>query len=168
MRLYEISEAYNDFLLAYENGDIEESAFADTLESIEGAFEDKAENIACLIKSLDAEAEAIKAEAAKLNERAKVKGNEAERLKAYLAQHMLATNTLKLESPRVRLSFRKSEAVEILDEAAFIADAQSAGRDDLLSYKAPTVNRTAIKKAIKAGETVQGAALVEKQNLQIK
>lgn len=168
MRLYEISEAYNDFLAAYENGDIEESAFADTLESIEGAFEDKAESIACLIKSLDAEVEAIKAEAAKLTDRARVKNNEAERLKAYLAQHMLATNTLKLESPRAKLTFRKSESVEILDELAFIADAQSAGRDDLLTYKAPTVNRTAIKKAIKAGEPVQGAALVEKQNLQIK
>ena len=62
MKLYEISSQYNQFLQAVENGDIPIEAVSDTLEAIEGEFEDKADNIACLIKNKEAEMLAIKAE----------------------------------------------------------------------------------------------------------
>lgn len=168
MKLYEISELYTDFMFALENGEIPVEAIEDTLEGIESTFIDKADNIACMIKSYEAEAAAIKEEQAKLAERAKAKQSYADGLKKYLAAHMLKVGMMKAESPRVRLSFRKSEAVEIADEAAFVEYAQRAGRDDYLKYKAPDINRTAIKAAIKNGEAVQGAAIVERQNLQIK
>lgn len=168
MKLYEISELYTDFMFALENGEIPDEAIADTLEGIEATFLDKADNIACMVKSYEAEAAAIKEEQAKLAERAKAKQAHADSLKKYLAAHMLKVGMLKAESPRVRLSFRKSEAVEIANEAEFVEYALAAGRDDLLKYKAPDINKTAIKAAIKNGETVQGAAIVEKQNLQIK
>ena len=60
-----------------------------------------------------------------------------------------------------RISFRKSIQVQIDDEAALPAD-----------YVTTTVttkpDKTAIKKAIQAGEDVTGASLVENRNIQIK
>ena len=73
-----------------------------------------------------------------------------------------------MSTPRVVISFRKSEAVEIENESDFVAWAQSQNRDDLLTYKDPVPNKTAIKKAIKDGQNVSGAELLGKANIQIK
>ena len=62
MKLYEIKNTYLDFLARMESGEIPEEAVQDTLEGLEGVFEEKADNIACLIKTLNAEASAIKTE----------------------------------------------------------------------------------------------------------
>ena len=73
-----------------------------------------------------------------------------------------------MSTQKVAISFRKSESVEIEDEERVITYAQKNGRDDLLSYKAPTVNKSAIKAVIKTGKEIPGAVLVEKQNIQIR
>lgn len=167
MKLYEISTEYNAFLEAVENGEIPEEAMTDTLESITAILEDKADAVACMIKNLLAEAEAIKAEADNLKARYKAKENRAEWLKNYLSACLQRSNIPKLETARNVLSFRKSEPVTFADENAFIAWAQS-NRDDLLNYGKPTVNKTAIKKAIESGETFDGVQIEKKMNLQIK
>ena len=169
MKLYEISEMYQSFMDAVENGEITDAeAIADTLDSLDATFNDKADAVACMVKSLEAEAAAIKAEAATLTDRAKAKANRAEWLRGYLYNNMQRMGLNKIETPRVKLSFRKSEAVEIPDELAFIEQLQMEGNDQYLTYKAPTINKTAIKAAIKAGAEFIGAALVERQNLQLK
>lgn len=43
-----------------------------------------------------------------------------------------------------------------------------AGHDELLTYKPPVPNKTAIKELLKSGGTAEGAEIVVKQNLQIK
>ena len=52
MTLYEINQTYQEFFDKVESGEIPEEAVSDTLESLDGEFEDKADNIACYIKSL--------------------------------------------------------------------------------------------------------------------
>ena len=70
MKLYEIKRnCLQDLQTWWKMARLKEDAIADTLESIEGEFEDKADNIACLIKTFDAEVEAIKAEEKNLKER---------------------------------------------------------------------------------------------------
>lgn len=167
MRLYEIAQDYKAFLEAVENGDIPEEAIADSLESIEAILEDKADNIACVIKNLTAEAEAIKAEEKALAARRNQKEREIKSLKDYLANALLNSGYTKIETARNRISFRKSKKVEIDDEAAFIEWAMS-NRDDLLKYELPTISRTAIKEAIEGGDEIAGARIEISQNIQIK
>ena len=50
MNLYEISADYQRFQEQVESGEIPEEAIADTLEAIEGNFDDKVDSIACIIK----------------------------------------------------------------------------------------------------------------------
>ena len=40
--------------------------------------------------------------------------------------------------------------------------------EDYIKYSDPTVDKTALKKALKNGEEIEGARLVIRQNLQIK
>lgn len=167
MKLYEIAADYANLLEAIERGDIPEEAIADTLESVVSILEDKADNIACMIKNLNAEAEAIKAEEKRLAERRKAKERQAEGMKEYLAETLLQAGYTKVETARNRISFRKNEKTVVDDEAAFIEWAQKHN-DDLLTYSAPTVNKTAVKTAIANGVAVVGAHVEATQNIQIK
>lgn len=169
MKLYEISELYHDFMYAVDNGEIEdEQAIADTLEAIEGTFAEKVDNVANIIQQYEALARTWKEKADSIAERAKQKQQQAESLKRYLTKHMLAMGTTRFESTENRITFRRSESVNIPDESAFTEWAQKNGMDDYLTYKAPTPNKTAIKAAIKSGVKFEGAEIVEKQNIQIR
>ena len=99
----------------------------------------------------------IKDEADKLTERRHILERKAERLKAYLASQMPGE---KFESPRVAISWRKSEAVRIIDESMI----------PLCFWKTPVpqLDKVSVRATIKSGKDVPGATLEEKQNIQIK
>ena len=149
MSLYQLAKEYQ--ALYDQIDDIPEEAFADTLEGIQGEFNEKADSLACFIKSLKAEADDIKAEAAALKEREAAK--RVDRLRAYLLEQMEAIGVRKIESPRNVISVAKSPARLVVD-GDFTRWAEKSGRDDLLTYKAPEPNKTAIKDAIKAGAEI--------------
>lgn len=162
MNLYEISAAFRTFAEAAEAGEIPEDAYADTLESIEGAFEVKAESIACIVKELRAEATAIKSERESLEQRQRVKENRADWLEQYLYQNMLTAGKRKFETPRAVIKITSGEKVMIGNEAVF-AKWASENADDLLNYKEPTIDKTKVKAAIKAGRVNQAdGAWIEK------
>lgn len=160
--LYEIDQAV---LSVLENGLVfdEETGEVlfdeDNFEQLEGERNAKLEAVALYVKSLDAEAAAMKAEETALKKRRETRERKAERLRTYVADSMTLFGDPKIETARVALSFRKSEAVEITDANAL--------RPDFWKYTA-AVDKSAIKKAIKAGEVVEGAAIITRQNLQIK
>lgn len=167
MKLYEIAAEYQQFLEAVESGEIPEEAITDTLESIETLLEEKADNIACLIKNMTAEVAAIKAEEQNLAERRKNKEKQIDRIKTYLSDTLQKANMLKIETPRNKISFRKSESVKIENEEKFIEWAVHHA-DEYLSFKDPTINKTAIKKGLANGAEIAGASLETKNNMQIK
>ena len=114
-----------------------------------------------VIKSIEAESDIIDAEIKRLTQLKKVRDNAAERLKTTLKQAMEMYGVLELKTPTLKISFRKSESVEIIDM-------------DLLDKKYITVkttemsNKTEIKEALKRGEVIEGAELRTNNNLQIK
>ena len=166
MKLYEIAADYRELLEAIEAGEIPEESIEDTLESITTVLEDKADNIACFIKNLTAEVDAIKAEEQKLAKRRKAKERQIVRVTNYLANTLLASGYTSVETTRNKISFRGSEAVAIPDERAFIEWATKE-HDELLTYGKPTVNRTAVKAALDSGAEISGAYIERRQNIQI-
>lgn len=118
----------------------------------------KVENIACAIKNYSAAAAALKAEKDELDKREKRALKKVESLKNWLA---VALNGEKFTTSRCAVSFRKSEAVEIMDEALLPPELKT----EKITY---TPNKTAIKEAIKAGQEIPGAQLVERMNPTIK
>lgn len=122
----------------------------------------KIENIALYVKNLEALTLSLKNEENALAERRKAKEKRIESLKNYLTNSMVAAGENGIETSKVCISFRKSEAVVAdmnkLDEA-YIAVKTTIDRKP---------DKAAIKKAIKEGIAVEGAYIETKQNLQIK
>lgn len=162
--LYELSAEYAAFLAAIEAGEIPEEAIADTLEGIAGEFSQKADNVACIIKEMEARAAAIKEEAARLCERQAVATRQAHNLKRYLSDAMQRTGLKKLETPRNALSFRRSTSVYIPDEEGFKQRHIELCRQEVRV----TIPKKEIGERLRAGEQIEGAELRESQNLQIK
>lgn len=154
MNLYEIDKA----ILACidpETGELLDEA---ALEDLQMERTQKIKNVALWLKNLNASAAAYKAERDAFDERMKQAQKKAESLKRYLAN---ALGGEKFVTDECAVSFRKSTAINVLDEAAIPA-----------AYMAEKVTRspdkTAIKAAIKGGEAVPGVALVENLSVQIK
>ena len=168
MTLYELMTEYKNFLSAIENGDIPEEAIADTLEGIEATIDEKIDNTACMLKVLAAEEAAIKAEEERLAQRRKVKANLQDRLKNYLADMLLAMGKTEFESPRNKITFRKTPPKVVFDDEKKFIEWAQVNADSLLSYGKPTVDKTAIKVALANGAELEGVRLETSQSMTIK
>lgn len=127
----------------------------ETGEIIEGAMEEleldniqKAENIALSIKNDTAMAKALKEEIDKLTQRLRTCNNGIDSKKKYLP-YLLGDK--KLKTARVSVSYRNSESVTIDDLGSLT--------EEYIRIPEPQADKTAIKKAIKAGKEVTGAHL---------
>ena len=160
MTLWEIDQA----ILACVDGETGEIVDFDKLDQLTMARDEKLENIALYIKSLEADAAAIKAEEKALADRRKVKENKAKRLREYLAG---ALGGQPFETARVHLSFRASAGVKITDERT-LRQWLEENHADCLKYKMPDISIDGVKQLIKWGEAVPGAELEQRNNLQLK
>ena len=132
------------------------------IEALEMERESKLEYLALEYKNLTAEATAIKAEADELVKRYKAVNNRAARLKDYLAGVLSGD---KFSTPRVSCSWRKSSAVEV-DDDSFLPWAGE--HPEFLRVKPPEVDKKAVGDALKRGEMIPGAVIVERLNIVIR
>lgn len=153
MNLFQIEEEIMK-CVDMETGEIIDS---EKLDKLQMDREQKIENIALWIKNLVSDAEALKAEKQIFADRQRAAENKAASLKKYLSDYLAGE---KYKSAKVSISFRKSEAVNILDISQI--------PEQYLKVAEPTVDKTGIKNALKAGEFITGAELIENQNIQIR
>lgn len=166
MNLFEIDKDLIEYvekgfsLCVNEDGEINEEQLNKYLVDLPLERERKLEAYGLIIKQLQAESNALKGEIDNLTARKQVKDNKIERLKKAVASSMTAFNENKFETSKVVFSFRKSESVDIDMD---LLDKQWV--KETVEIKA---DKTAIKQALKNGEIIKGASLIQKQNLQIK
>lgn len=165
LSLYELNNqlisAVNSAFESTDEDGCVEADFFKQLEALKVARDEKLENLALYIKSLEATAGAIKAEEEKLKERRETIQRKATSIKNYIASSMQYAGENKFESARCKLSFRTSKSVEVYDEALIPREFFT----ETVTYK---LSKSAIKEAIAGGAEVAGAAVVENKNLQIK
>lgn len=158
MSIYDIDDAILS-IVDMETGEIEDEKRFDELHM---ERTQKVENTGLYYKNLVAEAKAIKDEEANLAQRRKAVENKAERIKALL---VYALKGEKFESPKVRCSYRKAKSVQV--DESFVAWAQQHA-EDLLTFKEPTPNKTAIKAALADGREIEHAEIITSESLQVK
>lgn len=95
MGIYKLTEQY---LALLDMEDEDETVVRDTLESIEGEIEDKAENYAMLIKTLEGRAKVKETESERLASSAKADKNLAKLLKTNLQTCMEVTGKVKFKT----------------------------------------------------------------------
>ena len=154
--LYELTGQFLDIY----NMDLDDETKADTLESIDwnSDYEEKVENYIKVIKNNEADIEARKNEIKRLTELNRADERKNERLKEVLKESMVVTGHEQVNTTLFKVSFRKSEAVEV---------------DDLLlpeAYKVATYkpDKKRLKEDLKNGLEILGAELVESKNLSIR
>lgn len=165
MTLYEINSQIDQILSTAEIDEETGEVLFDTtlLESLQIARETKLENIACYVKNLVAEVDAIKAEEKNLKARRQSKEKLAERL-TYMLDNDLQGQ--KFETARCKISYRKSTST-VVDEEVFL----EKYKDDTNMCTPNTTykyDKAQLKKKIQAGETIDGVTLSVNNNISIK
>ena len=155
MNLYEIEDA----ILECVDPETGEVVDIERLEALEMERDKKVSNIACWIKDLDAEENALAGEIQNLTKRKRADANKKEQLKNYLQGFL---NGAKYKDSRCSVSYRKSKSVEIDDGL----DVMAMPRELVKVTYEPS--KSLIKEAIEAGREITGCRLVEKENIQIR
>ena len=176
--LYDIDyqlRVLEEYMVDPETGEIlDEESFNAKFDEIQMALNEKIENSMCFYKNLQADIEAFKAEEKNLAQRRKVKENLAERVKNRIDNYVTMQftdeegnvdkenlNKWKFETSKVKLSYRKSDSVEVFD-------INSLPKEYVKEKVELSPDKTALKKALKDGKEIEGAEIVTKLNMQVK
>ena len=161
--LYIIAAEYRTQVELLADLDLPPEVVADTLESIGGDMQTKAQAVASVVRSLYSSADACRAWAKQANDRAQSIIRRGDALRDYIASNMQACGITKIYGPGIALSFRASHAV-VIDEPDLIPAAYMRQPPQ----PKPEPDKEAIKAASKLGEVVPGSHIETRMNLQIK
>ncbi len=123
-------------------------------------LKDKSANVIAVVRNQELTIEALDTEIERLKAMKDSIEKKLDKFKCYIKSAMVVNGIEKIETPIGNIKFTKSTAVEIYDEKLI----------DKKFIKIETkekISKTDIKNALKAGEEVQGARLVENKNLKI-
>ena len=151
-----------DIREALENLEVDEDGCVTTasfekLEALREEKERKLENVALFYKETLVEVEALKEEARKLTERAKVAEKRADGLKAYLKSSLCGE---PLKTARVAITYRKSQSVDI--------DEELLSKKYYVRKVEEKPDKKMLLELLKKGERIRGAELIVNSNIQIK
>lgn len=135
--------------------DLDEQTVLDTLESETGALDEKATNVVAFARSLDALADAIKAEEQRLAQRRRAVEARGERLRRYVRDAMQLAGVTRIDGPRFALSLRAGAERVVIDHVEQLP----AGYLRMPPPPPPEPDKPTIAAALKAGMDVPGARL---------
>ena len=160
--LYEIDQEIMD-CVDPETGEILDT---EKLDALQMEREQKLEGVALWIKDMNAEADAVKAEADKLTARKKALDNKVAALKQWL---LMALDGQKLKTPRCNVYQTHSQKVVIDDEKALIDMFMTTPfGEKFLRIKEPEIDKNAMKDSMKHGFEFEFAHLEETESVVIK
>ena len=153
--------AEDDMLIDEETGEL--VSVSQALDALRMEREAKLENVACWVKNLSAEADAIREEENRLIKRRKAAETKAANLKAWLLAAMTREDgtTDKLKTGRVMVSVKKNPPSTVVDDALLPSTYKVAK----ITYQA---NKEMIKRELLAGGEVPGAHLEYGRSVIIK
>lgn len=142
-----------------ETGEIKDEEMLQVVDQLQMERDEKIENICLYIKNLKSDARQLKEAEESFRNRRREAEYRAEKLTEYLAKN-LSGEKFKAADGLASVSWRKSQSVSITNAALL--------SDRFLTIPDPVPNKIEIKKAIQAGEQVDGAELVTNNNIQIR
>ena len=153
--------AEDDMLIDEETGEL--ISVSQALDALRMEREEKLENVACWVKNLCAEADAIREEENRLVKRRKAAETKAANLKSWLLAAMTREDgtTDKLKTGRVMVSVKRNPPSTVVDDALLPSTYKVAK----ITYQA---NKELIKRELLSGGEVPGAHLEYGRSVIIK
>lgn len=158
MNLYQIKNEYLTLASQLEQGELTPE-IEQQLQINEEQLKEKAINYAYVIRSFEYDNDIIDAEIKRLKQLKEQKENAIDKLKNAVSDAMQLYGIEKIDSPTLKLSFRKSESIKV---------SNNLDKKYLIEKTTLQPDKNAIKQAIKDGQQVEGAVLVTNYNIQIK
>lgn len=156
--IFELSEQARQLYELLQSEEIDEQTFTDTLEAMGTA--EKVESYCQIIKQLQTDADNFKSEIDRLTARKKSAEAGADRMKNALLFYMTSSGQDKVKAGTFSVSTAKTQAVNIIDESKLPAE--------FLIAQPPKVDKAGIKNAIKSGQLIDGAEIVENVGVRIR
>ena len=162
--IYELTQDYLQILSMLEDPELDPQTLADTMEGIEGEFEIKAENYAKVIKNLEGDILAIKAEIDRLTSKKRVIENNIKSMKSNLQYAMETTGKTKFKTELFGFNIQKNTPSVVID----LEDLSKLPSQFIKQHEIEA-DKTAIKEALKRGENLDGIAHFEQsESLRIR
>lgn len=162
MNIFKIQAEYQQIVNELiENGGEITSELELALQITKDNFHSKSENYGYITKQFDAEMDIIDNEIKRLQQAKKTREKAIERLKANIEMAMNTFDVDKIETPLIKISFRKSESVEV-------EDVNNLPNEFKVIKLTETADKLKIKDAIKSGILIEGCSIKTNRNLQIK
>lgn len=159
--LYELAAQYQRDLEMIQNSDIEEDQALELLESMQGAIQEKAKNVAMVIRNMETTSEAIQNAITDMTARRKSIDRKIEWMKNYLLENMERTGISKIESPYFVIALRDNPESLIVESDAEIPPEYFKPQD-------PVLDKAGLKKDMQLGVIVPGCRLERKKSVRIK
>lgn len=160
MKLYDLAQSYLNLQELLENPEVPKELILESLGEVDGEIEEKAENIAKLIKTVDLEIKAIKEEETRLSNNRKAMENKSKALKDYLEGAMISTGKTKFKSNLFSFNIQKNApSVDVIDENLI--------PKEFIEFE-PIVKKKEILAALKNGEVIGGVKLKQTESLRIR
>lgn len=145
MTIFELTSEYLQLLDMLEDPDMDEQTILDTLEGVGGELEEKADGYARVMRQMDADAAAIKAEEERLHNRRKSLENRSAWLKSRLQNVMELTGKTKFKTELFSFGIQNNPPKVVIDDPSRIYE-------DYLIEQEPKVDTAAIRNALKDPE----------------
>ena len=162
--LYNLAAEYRSQLETLADMELSEDAVRDTLESLGGELEIKAQSVVGFTRHLEKLAESIKSAEAEMSARRKSIESRVERMKHYVLDCMRSNDIQKIECPYFVVSIAKNPpSIEVFDEATIPADYFVD-----IPAPPPRLDKNLVMQAIKDGFEVPGCRINQGVRLSIK
>lgn len=150
--LRDLTGQYLELLDLAKSDDAPQEAIRDTLDAIEGEFNDKAIKVVDVISAVGNDIAAIDREIERLQARKKVILNKEKNMRDYLISNMEVCGIKKIQCPLFSITFVEGKEAVIVDNEDLLPD-------EFIKVKTSTApDKVALKAALKSGE-IPGAHL---------
>lgn len=152
MKLYELTQNYNNLYELLNDDDIPVEVIEEGLQDIEDSIDVKFDNIAKFIRSLEGNIKIFKEEEDRLAARRKTMQNKVKSLKGYMLEQLMVMDRTKVEANTFVIRRQKN------NPSTQITDAKQLDEHYLIPQE-PKVDSKKILEDLKAGKSVKGATL---------
>lgn len=158
MRLYELSAEYAELQrVAEDGGDV-----SDALTRLDGAIEHKAASIFAIERGMKADAQALRNEISRMQDRLRSIDNASAKLREYVVNCLTHAGIERVKGPTFTAYLQRHSRVDVVDEAKVPAEFKRV-------VTSSCVDKRAVKDAVeKHGEIVPGVEITTTVSLVVK
>ena len=161
MNLYELTENYRNLQDLLENPEIDQDLIINALDEVGEQLEEKAENVAKLIKTMEVEVTGYKTEEKRLADRRKALENRISGLKSYIDAAMKSTGKKKFKGQLFSFNIQKNPpSVNIIDDTLI--------PKEYFIEQDPVLDKKTVLTELKNGVIVPGTELSQTESLRIR